>query len=143
MYAEVKLRKSSPAPYEAPLISEVYLIGQLEQADNYVILERAKTRFNFAAENEHVFESEDISLKQVESGRQIGVEYRGYLAIVRDKTNTVLEMKTNKLDFQKNSEAIIGSERGAVFDKDFNPLKRKEVRKEAKPKRRNPFPGRR
>lgn len=141
--AEVKIRKCSPAPYEAPLMSEVYLIGQLEQADHYVILERTKSRFSFTEKNESVFKSKDVSLKQMESGRQVGLEYRGYLVIVRDKAGTILEMKTNKLDFQKNAETIIGSERGVAFDEEFNPLPSRKPTKENELRRRNPFPGRR
>jgi hypothetical protein len=143
--AEVNIRKSSSAPYEAPLVSEVYLIGRPEQTDHYVILERADSRFRFTTENknEHTYSSSDVSLKQVESGRSTGLEFEGYLAVVRDKTGTILEMKCNKLDFQKNAEAILGSRRGTVFDEDFNPVDRKEAKREANKDRKYRVPGRR
>lgn len=139
---EVKISKSSSNPYEAPLMAELYLIGQFEKTDYYIVLERSKSRFSFAEENEHMFDSRDVSLKQLEAGEQLGIEYRGYLTIVRDKTGNILEIKTNKLDFQKNADAILGSERGSVFDENFNPADRKETMKEEAPARRRRIPGR-
>lgn len=143
--ATVKIEKASSAPYEAPLVAEVYLIGEFEQSGNIVILDRTKSSFSFSGENagEHAFETREVSLKQLESGRQMGVEYKGYLAMVTDKKGTILEMKTNKLDFQKNADTIIGSVRGDAFDEDFNPLKRRAAKKEEQHSRRRPLPGRR
>lgn len=145
--AEVKIRKSSSAPYDAPLVAEVFLIGQLEQQDKYIILQRSRSAFSFNAENknEHVYSTGEISLKQLEAGQQVGVEFRGYLAVVKDKAGHIVEMKTNKLDFQKHADAIMGSQRGDAFDENFTPLRRKpsrqEMKKQAEKKRR--LPGRR
>jgi hypothetical protein len=142
--AKVKVEKASPAPYVAPLEAEVYLIGHVEQTDNYIILDHTKSGFSFSGENanEHAFESMEVNLRQLESGQQMGVEYRGYLAVVQDKAGNILEIKTNKLDFQRNADAIMGSKRGDAFDENFNPVNRKESREQEKPRRR-PFPGRR
>jgi hypothetical protein len=146
--ATVNVRKSSPAPYEAPLKSELYLIGQPERADGYVILGRTSSKFKFTAENEnkHSYSSDAISLTQVEAGRQAGIEYEGYIAVVKDRTGSILSMKCSKLDFEKNAEAIMGTERGTLLDNDFNAVDRSEVRRdrdEKKEKIRKKFPGRR
>lgn len=145
---EVSLKKTSPAPYEAPLVSEVYLIGQSEQHDGYGILDRTVSKFKFTEENKnlHSYSSKTVELEQLEAGKQVGIEYEGYLAIVKDRTGAVLSMKCSKLIFEKNAEAIIDSQKGAVFDGEFNPVdpskaKRGGDQKGRKPKRR--LPGRR
>jgi len=143
--AKVKIEKASSASYEPPLEAELYLIGEFEQSAKIVILDRTKSPFSFAGDNgnEHVFESREVKLTQFEAGRQMGVEYEGYLAMVSDKKGNILEMKTSKLDFQKNADAIIGSRRGDVFDENFHPAKRREGRKPEGRPRRRPLPGRR
>lgn len=118
---EVKIRKSSPSPYEAPLEAELYLIGALENIDGYIILDKQREKFSFTADanNEHTFESQDVSLKQLEAGRQMGIDYKGYLIVVKDQTGGVLSMKCSKLAFEKNAEAILAGGKGAKFDADF------------------------
>jgi len=56
--ATVNIRKSSPSPYEAPLKSELYLIGKTERDDQYRILEKSSSKFRFTTENdnEHSYE---------------------------------------------------------------------------------------
>jgi hypothetical protein len=143
--AEMKIRKTSSAAYGAPLNAELYLIGHTEKDDLFIILDRKMSGFRFTAENNnaHGFNSGDVSLKQLEGSTQIGVEYKGYLAVVRDKAGNVLDMKTNKLDFRKNADAIVGSERGAIFDKDFAKVGRNRVTGEEGKRQRYQFPGRR
>ncbi|WP_372846019.1 SHD1 domain-containing protein [Pontiella sp.] len=143
--AEMKIRKTSTAAYEAPLNAELYLIGQTEKDDFYIVLDRRVSGFRFAAENKngYGFSSGEVSLKQLEGGTQVGIEYTGYLAVVRDKAGNVLELKTNKLDFRKNAEAIFGSERGTIFDEDFVKVVRNKDKDAAEKRQRYQFPGRR
>lgn len=144
----VSIRKASAAPYEAPLVSEVYLLGRPEQKEFYVVLDRTVSSFRFSAENnnQHRYESGMVTLRQLEAGRQTGVEYAGYLAIVRDRAGNILAIKCSKLDFEGNAAAIIGSEKGTVFDDDFKLVGGKKAdrgmtQKPREPKRR--WPGRR
>ncbi len=141
---EVTLKKSSSQPYEAPLRAEVYVIGSPEQKDGYAILDKKTTRFNFLAEKdyEHDFSSGTITLKQVESGKQSGVEYKGYLVVVRDKTGDVIAMKCSKLEFEKNAEALLAGEKGTLFDGDFNQLDKSAKTAKPETRRKRPFPGR-
>jgi len=95
--------------------------------------------------NTHM-KSDKISLRQLEAGKQTGVEYEGYVAVVKDRTGSILSMKCSKLDFEKNAEAIMGSERGTVLDEDFKPVERSEERRggiKDKIKNKKRFPGRR
>lgn len=145
--AKVEVRKSSSAPYAAPLQSEVYLIGKSEQGEMYKVLDHSKSNFKFTTENKntHSFESDSVSLKQLESGQQMGIEYEGYLAIVRDRTGQILEAKSSKLIFQRNADSIIGSKKNDVFDKEFNLVNKEQVKKEVqsrKEKVRKRVPGR-
>lgn len=144
--ADVKVRKTSSNPYEAPLISEVFLIGQLEQQEHYIILNRSRSQFTFTGDNkrEYVYSSGEVSLKQLEAGSQMGVEYRGYLAVVKDRAGNIVEIKSNKPGFEKNADVIMESQRGDTFDKEFKPLRRKATRKDMQDKmqRKRRIPGR-
>jgi hypothetical protein len=141
---DVSIHKTSPAPYEAPLRAELYLIGKPENTDAYVVIGQKSSKFQFTTENkyEHDFSSGTVHLKQVEAGRQVGLEYEGYLVAVRDRKGEVVEIKASKLDFSKNAEAIMGSERGEVFDEDFKKVDMEEMRKR-KEKKKLPTPGKR
>ncbi|MDF7825864.1 SHD1 domain-containing protein [Pontiellaceae bacterium B12227] len=144
---EAKIRKSSSAPYEAPLRAELYVIGSPEQKDGYVILDKQLERFFFSTENDnqHSFDSRDIKLRQMESGRQIGVEYKGYLIAVRDKNHDVISLKCSKLEYEKNAEAIMAGKKGSIFDGDFNEFdqKDKEEMKQMNKTKKKLLPGRR
>ncbi|VGO22642.1 hypothetical protein [Pontiella sulfatireligans] len=142
--ASVTLKKSSLSPYQAPLLSEIYLIGEVKQSGERIILDHSSSRFRFTEENknEHTYSSDSISLKQLESGVELGKEYKGYLALVRDRTGEVLSVKSNKVEFEKNAEAIMGSKSEDRFDDDFNPTgndkSKKKLAKESFKKRRLP-----
>jgi hypothetical protein len=126
---------------------DVVLLGKHEQSGGYIVLENDSTDFSFMAanKNEYVFETGEVSLKQLEAGREMGVEYEGYLAVVSDKAGNVLQIKCNKLDFQKNAEAILAAKRGRLFDAEFNPVEREPMQKkdESEKRRKFNFPGRR
>lgn len=125
---EVSVKKTSPAAYEAPLESEVYLIGYSGRRDEYVILDRTPSKFRFTTGNKnlHTYSSGKVQLVQIEAGMLVGVEYKGYLALVRDRTGEVLAMKCSKLDLEKHADAIIGAGRGTLFDSGFIPLVREK-----------------
>jgi len=147
--ASVNIKKTSSAPYEAPMMSAVYLIGTPENSEAYVILDQTKSRFTFSTENknEHSYKSGVINLKQIEAGRQAGLEYEGYIAVVRDRTGEIISMKCSKLAFEKHADAIIGSDKGTVFDNEFNKMDKEEVKRAVEEKRgkihKKRFPGRR
>lgn len=144
---DVKIKKSSSAPYEAPLRAELYVLGQQEQKEGYVVLSQKASRFLFKPDTgyTHEFSSADIKLKQLERGKQIGIEYAGYLVAVRDKIGDIVELKCSKLDFEKNAEAILGSKKGTQFDRDFNDveLKSQGLKKNGIDKKNKLFPIRR
>lgn len=146
--AEVGIRKSSSAPYEAPLVAEICLIGKAEQHDGYIVLDHGTSKFRFSADNknEHAFSSGIINLTQFEGGVQKGVEYEGYLVVVKNLEGEVISFKCNKLEFEKNAAAIMGAAKGSLFDGDFNPVDREALRRDgAIPEKRDKrrLPGRR
>ncbi|MDF7801858.1 SHD1 domain-containing protein [Pontiellaceae bacterium B1224] len=143
---EVKIRKSSPSPYDAPLSAELYLIGMPENGAGYIILDKLRQTFSFTAENKnsHTFESQAVSLKKLEGGRQMGIEYKGYLIAVKDKTGEIISIKCSKLDFEKNAEAILAGQKGTMFDTDFKVIERgqKKESRNAEKGKQTAFPGR-
>lgn len=144
---QVKIRKSSPAPYEAPLTAELYLIGLPEQKEGYYILDKSTEHFSFSSENnyQHIMVSSDIKLKTMETGREKGVEYKGYLVAVIDKEGQVLQLKCSKLDYEKNSKAILAGEKGTSYDGEYKIIQRKQKKPSRNPDtfKKKLMPGRR
>ena len=119
------LRKSSSAPYEAPLLAELYLLGTASQSERYVVLEKTTERLRYAEDNSHTFSSGEVNLRQFEGQDKHGVNYEGYLLAVFDKAGDVISLKCSKLAFEKNADAILDAQRGTVFDEDFEVVDQK------------------
>lgn len=121
MAAEVTIRKMGTSHYEAPLYSEVFLIGQREHKDDYIIMEQAKSEFKFAGGNrgEHTYKSASVSRSQLDGRSDAGTEYKGYLAVVYDQHGTLLEVKSNKKEFEAAAESILKTRDGDIVDKNF------------------------
>ncbi|HEY5652998.1 MAG TPA: SHD1 domain-containing protein [Pontiella sp.] len=125
---DVKIRKTSAASYDAPLKAEIFLFGQSENGDVYVLLNRTIAPFQFGNEDGNEFSVcvKDVTLEQFETGVQSGIEYEGYLVAIRDANKQLVSVKGNKSVFEENAEVISHSERGAVFNKDFEPVEKKQ-----------------
>ncbi len=142
--ATVTIKKASPAPYDAPLASEIVLLGLTGKTEQHVILERLATNFTFevAGRSEASYATQPVSLRRLEAGRQVGIEYDGYLCIVRDRKGDILEMKCSKALFREHAETILAAKRGTLFDSGFLPVDRQApAAKESRP-RFQLFPGR-
>ena len=140
--AAIAIRKTSTAPYEGPLSCELFILGSPEQSDGYIVVERATERFEFSAANKyhHSFEPGPIRLRQLETGHGRGIEYEGYLCVVRDAAGTPVAAKASNGEFRENAEAILDARRGDVFDEDFRPQER---RSDSQRRKTGVLPGRR
>lgn len=138
------LRKTSSAPYEAPLRAELYLLGAGSQSEGYVVLDKTIERISYTAESgtTQSFSSNDVNLQQVEHREKRGVQYEGYLLAVYDKAGDVISMKCSKLAFEKNADAVLDSGRGTVFDKSFKVMGKKKGEPGARNKTTKPEEGR-
>lgn len=132
--AEVTIEKTSSSPYEVPLRATVVLIGEPEQSDHCIILNKQNENFSFSEGSEVRFKSGKISLRQLESGRERGVEYKGYIVAIMDKAGDILELKCSKLEYKKNAEALLSGSRGTVYDENYNVVgQKKNPNKQSQP----------
>jgi hypothetical protein len=120
--ADVSLRKTSFAIYDAELTVEMFLIGWMEQVNRYVIIQQVQSTFRFTDENKELFTCTygPFDLQSMTGSIRSGAEYEGYLLVVRDTLNQIVATKASRLDFEKNAPAILKADKGAVFDEDFN-----------------------
>ena len=136
------IKKSSPSPYDATLRAELFVLGGAPNHDGYMILDVTTDEFNLSASSPHSFDSNEINLRQVEYREKRGVEYEGYLLVVRDANGDIISKKTSKLAFEKNAAAILEGKTGTVFDDEFGVVKqRAKPAPQKNPKK--PLPGRR
>ncbi len=119
--AEVTIRKVGTSHYDAPLRAEVYLIGQREHQEDYIIMERAESEFKFpvGSRGAHTYKSGSVSTSRLEAGINAGTEYKGYLAVVYDQHGTILEIKSNKKEFEASADAILKPRGGQTDDPKF------------------------
>lgn len=119
--ADVTLRKKSTGRYDAELTVEVLLIGKTAQLDRYTVLERSDSAFCFTEQNKglYTFACGPADIRNVRGNRNTGVEYEGFLVVVRDSLDAVVAVKGSRIEFEKNVEALLKAGKGALFDKDF------------------------
>ena len=68
-----------------------------------------------------------MSLHQKEARKQKGIEYKGYIAIVRDLAGQIIAIKSSRPEFEKNIDALLGTQKGDIFDREFEPNETKKV----------------
>ena len=125
---DVVLRKTSAEPYEAELSLDVIMLGRTLQLDRYVIIEHSKSTFGLTDVNKNLYEYKcgPADIRNMKGGRNQGVEYEGFVVIVRDSRGEVVSVKANRLEFEKNAGALLHANKGDAFDEDFHAVKSNE-----------------
>jgi len=114
----VKIRKISPPPYSGKLSAILLVIGRNIRTDEYVVLDRIRTTFNFTPENSNTYEfsSPKVRLTHSESGIEYGGEYEGYLVGVLGPDKRLIAAKGSRALFEEHAEELITLKRGVIFN---------------------------
>jgi len=135
---EIRIEKTSSIPYTLPLTGELFVIGQIDSEDSFVILQNQSISFSFKGkEREKKFEAERVDLNRTNKGRK--PEYYGYIVVIRDELGSVVAVKTNRAIFEKNITFFKGIKTGRKFDSKFKKiLTKKEKRNDPDSKHLKP-----
>jgi len=126
---EIRIEKTSSIPYTLPLTGELFVIGQIDSSDSFVILQNQSVSFTFnGKEREKTFAAGRVNLSK--TNRNSKPEYYGYIVVIRDEAGQVISIKTNRAAFEKNVAFFKGIKTGRRFDGKFNKIAtRREKRK--------------
>lgn len=129
MSAKVTIKKNSASAYDAPLYSEIFLLGQHHRSDDIIVMERAESevRFEGSGRSEYVYTSGTVSSRQHDGISDAGMDFKGYLAVVRDQDGTVIAMKASKSEYESFAESISAAQSGDALDRNFDVIENGEA----------------
>lgn len=128
MSAKVIVKKTGTSAYDAPLFAEIFLIGKREYSDDYVVMEHAESEFKFATKgrDEYVYTSGNVSSRKRDGAGNGGMDFKGYLALVRDQEGQVIAMKASKPEFASFAESISTATSGNALSSNFEVVNAEE-----------------
>ena len=118
----VKMSKYSTGEYNHKLTVEYFAIGGEVNGDNYVLLERKKDSFIPSKENQYAHEFHGNPIRLMEYGNREGcpirgMDYNGYLIIVRDENGNLVQYETSNEFLFRNLTRLEALPIWAHFDK--------------------------
>ncbi|MCF7849174.1 MAG: hypothetical protein K9M45_10005 [Kiritimatiellales bacterium] len=117
----VTVKKASPAPYAGPLKAELYIIAVQMHSDYYGIKDIIKSEFAFTSENknQHSFSSGPIMMGQSSGDVKAGGKYEGFLVVVLDQSDRVVDVNGSRTSFEREADKIRGFDKLTLFDDKF------------------------
>jgi len=121
----VLLRKTSTEPYEAPLDMEVILLGRIREVDRYIILDNSVITFAFKGRQSYEvsYVGYPVDLRQISGSWRSGVEYEGYLVIIRDSRGQLVAVKASKIALEQNAAELSGVQAGSMLTDQLRVIK--------------------
>lgn len=96
---KITLKRSGTIPYNKPIYAEFYLIGFNKGERAYVLLDKTVTKVDFGKEGSNdrfVFNSDAVTVKNLQGGRDLGMSIYGHLVVLVDDQNRVFNSKGSR-----------------------------------------------
>jgi hypothetical protein len=121
----VLLRKTSTEPYEAPLEMEVILLGRIREVRRYIVIDNSVVSFKFTGKQSYEvnYIGYPVDLRQIRGSWRSGVEYEGYLVLIRDSMGRLVAVKSNKISLEQNAEGLSGAQTGSMLTDQWKVIK--------------------
>lgn len=121
----VLLRKTSTEPYEAPLEMEVILLGRIREVRRYIVIDNAVVSFKFTGKQSYEvnYIGYPVDLRQIRGSWRSGIEYEGYLVLIRDSMGRLVAVKSNKISLEQNAEGLSGAQTGSMLTDKWKVIK--------------------
>ena len=126
----VLLRKTSSDPYEAALEMEMILLGRIRDIRNrYIVIESAIIPFTFTGKNsyEYRYVGFPVDLRQIKGSWRLGIQYEGYLILIRDSRGELIAVKGSKSALEEHAEELSGVQFGNLLTDDLMVIKPRRV----------------
>ena len=116
---KITLKKSGTIPYDKPMHAEFYLIGFKKESEEFVLLDKTVERFSFGKEddNKFVFNSDPVTVQNLQGGKEKGTELFGYLVVLVDENNHVFNTKGSRAKIVEHTARIRKRDEGFSIKK--------------------------
>ncbi|VGO17346.1 hypothetical protein PDESU_05942 [Pontiella desulfatans] len=106
---KITLKRSGTIPYHKPIHAEFYLIGFDKEEQAFVLLDKTVTRVDFnqeASKGTFVFNSDNVTVRNLQGGREKGTELYGNLVVLVDDQNRVFNIKGSRSKIEEHTARI-------------------------------------
>lgn len=117
---KVTLKRSGTIPYDKPIQAELYVFGYKKQTEEFVLLDKTIKKFTFNEEtkDKFIFESDQITTRDLQGGRDAGIEYHGNLVVLVDNKGRVFNQQGSRSRMQEHTAFIRKLKKGATATKE-------------------------
>jgi hypothetical protein len=117
---KVTLKKSGTIPYDKPIQAELYVFGYKKLAEEFVLLDKTIKKFTFTgdAEKKFIFESDQITTRDLQDEKEAGIEYHGNLVVLVDHQGRVFNQQGSRSRMQEHTAFIRKLKEGATATKE-------------------------
>lgn len=119
MHGKVMITKKSRMPYERTMKATMFIIGEDAYEEEYILMDKTEVRFDFKKAQSYSFEGQKFKMRQLSGYSKYGIEYKGYLVVVFDGDDNILEIKTSRKEFEENYDYLSKLKSGARFPDDM------------------------
>lgn len=120
----IEIKKTSRMPYDSELKAILMMIGEDQGSKELVMLDKAESTFYYK-NNKKIFELEGQQFQMYDSkyNANYGVEYTGFLALVLDKNDNLVGIKSSRKEFEAEYRKLLKFNTGNRFSRKFTSKK--------------------
>jgi len=123
MECKVTVKKKSKAVYDESLQIILLVIGRDKREKRYIMMDRAEAKFDFKQSKIFLLEGKRFRMEEYRYDNNYGTEYVGFLVVVLDKNNTVIEVKSNRKEFAAGVDLLLKIKKGKHFERNLKERK--------------------
>ena len=106
---KITLKRSGTIPYDKPIHAEFYLIGFDKEELAFILLDKTVAQVDFNQEgskDKFVFNSDNVTVQNLQGGREKGTELFGHLVVLVDDKNRVFSVKGSRSKIEEHTARL-------------------------------------
>jgi len=123
MECEVTVKKKSKATYDGTLKVILLVVGIEKRQKSYIMLDRVEATFEFKQSKKFLLKGNRFRMREDHDDNNYGSEYVGFLAVVLDKKNRIIEVKSNRKEFAAGVDLLLKIKKGKYFERNLKERK--------------------
>lgn len=119
MSGSVVIKAKRPTQYSKTMTCILIIIGEYQRTNTPIILDKVEKPFDFKTSQEFKLQGNTFRMTDDNYANNWGSEYKGFLAVVLDADNKVIELKSSRKEYEAEYAKIIKLNLGTHCNKDF------------------------
>lgn len=115
----VNIIRKSGAPYSGYLKAYVYIIGDNQEVDGYVLLDSTSHELDLENSTEISLKGTSFIIREEKGRSSSHTQYAGYVVVIKDEEGSVIAIKSHSPKFEENYKKLDKCKAGTVFDRNF------------------------